>query len=220
MITHVFFDIDDTLFPSSEFAELARKQAIRAMIETGLPFMDSEKLYAKLIRIIKRHGSNYDRHFDVLCRELKVKNPARFIAAAVAAYHNAKTSILPYPEVPRTLLKLREEGYRLYVATNGSAVKQWDKLIRLGINLYFEEVFVSEEMGIEKSSKFFKKILGRLRIRPMQAVMIGDREKADVLSAKKAGMRTIRIQRQGKGKSRADRTIADFSRLATILKKL
>ena len=53
MVKHVFIDIDDTLFPTSEFAELARRKAIRAMIEVGLDG-DQEKLYGKLIKIIKR----------------------------------------------------------------------------------------------------------------------------------------------------------------------
>lgn len=222
MVTHVFFDIDDTLFPSSEFADLARKQAVRAMIETGLPFTDSERLYARLIRIIHAQGSNYGGHFDALCKELKIKRPARFIAAAVAAYHNAKTSILPYPEVPRVLLQLREEGYKLYVATNGNAIKQWDKLIRLGVALYFEDMFVSEEMGMEKSARFFQKVIRQLKCRPAQAVMIGDREDADIIPAKRAGWKTIRIRRGRyiQKVSQAGYTLTNLSALPSILKKI
>ncbi|MBD3417535.1 HAD hydrolase-like protein, partial [Candidatus Micrarchaeota archaeon] len=122
MVKHVFIDIDDTLFPTSEFAELARRKAVRAMIEVGLN-EGQEKLYRRLIKIIKKEGPNYDHHFDELCKELKVKNKAKYVAAAVGAYHAAKSSIQPYPEVPRTLMMLKEEGYRLYVATNGTAVK-------------------------------------------------------------------------------------------------
>ena len=144
MVKYIFFDIDDTLFPSSEFAELARKNAIRAMIEAGVD-EEAERLHEMLARIIKKRGSNYPNQFDELCRKLGVRRPARYVAAAVAAYHNTKTGILPYPEVPRLLIKLRESGYKLYIATNGNAVKQWDKLIRMGIEHYFEDVFVSKK---------------------------------------------------------------------------
>ena len=32
----ILFDIDDTLFPSSEFAEKARRSAVEAMVDAGL----------------------------------------------------------------------------------------------------------------------------------------------------------------------------------------
>ena len=217
VIKYIFFDIDNTLFPTREFAELARKNAIRAMIEMGLP-IDSIRLYEQLLLIIKKHGSNDSRHFNLLLEELKIKQPARYIAAAVAAYHNAKASILPYPDVPRTLLSLRESGYALYVATNGTAIKQWDKLIRLGIHHYFKEVFVSEEVGMEKNPAFFKRITQQLSILPGESIMIGDTEKSDILPAKEIGMKTLYIQRY-EGKIRKG-TITDFSHLLDILKKI
>ena len=210
MIKYIFFDIDNKLFPTSEFAQLARKNAIRAMIELGLQF-NADELYTKLLKIIERLGSNSDQHFNELLRELKVQRPERFIAAAVAAYHNTKTSILPYPEVPRVLLALREHGYKLYVATNGNTIKQWDKLIRLGIALYFEDVFVSEEIGKEKSKEFFDKVLSNLKIKPNECVMIGDKEDKDIVPAKATGMHAIK---------RGNNGINDFSDLLDILKKL
>ncbi len=220
-IKNIFFDIDDTLFPSSEFAELARKNAIRAMIEIGLE-QPQDKLYSMLLRIIKRKGSNYSGHFDDLCKELHIKNPSRYVAAAIAAYHNAKTSILPYPEVPRTLLKLREEGYKIYVATNGDSVKQWDKLIRLGIEHYFQDVFVSEEIGEEKSPGFFRKVLKRISAKPHECVMVGDREDKDILPAKSVGIKTIKVRRgkYAKGKTAAYIELKNLENLPAIIKNI
>jgi len=228
MVKAILFDIDDTLFPSSEFAELARRNAIRAMIEMGIGRGEKE-LYEALMGVIRRKGSNYPNHFDLLCRKLGVKRPSRYVAAAVGAYHNTKTAIQPFPTVPRTLLALREKGYRLYVATNGEATKQWDKLIRLQIALFFEDVFVSEEMGEEKSASFFRKVLkdlnsrpGTRGIRPADCVMVGDREDADIAPAKAVGIRTIRI-RTGKYSSTpssADFRIGEFSEIERILNSL
>lgn len=219
MIRHFFFDIDDTLFPTSEFAELARKNAIRAMIEQGID-SNPDRLYAMLMKIFDKKGSNYPRAFNELCAQLKIKRPARFIAAAVASYHNTKSSILPYPEVPILLLKLREQGYKLYVATNGDAVKQWDKLIRMGIELYFDDVFVSEEVGKEKSKIFFDYVLKHINADAKQCIMVGDREDADIVPAKKAGLKTVRIRRgkYSKGKTSADFDIKDLRELEKIVK--
>ena len=96
-IKHIFFDIDDTLLPTTEFAERARKNAILAMIRMGLN-QKPEKLYKLLINIIKQKGTNYPNHFNELCNKLKIrKNKAKYTAAAVMSYHSTKQSILPYP---------------------------------------------------------------------------------------------------------------------------
>ncbi|MBI5046156.1 HAD-IA family hydrolase, partial [Candidatus Micrarchaeota archaeon] len=187
-IKHLLFDIDDTLFASSEFSALARKNAINAMIAMGLDY-DYAFLNKKLSQIVLRKTSNYSYHFNDLCKELKVKNPSKFVAAAVAAYHDSKSAIQPFPEVPITLLKLKEKGYPLYIATTGNSVKQWDKLIRLKIALYFEEVFVSDQ----KNEQFYKKILKSLNTKPQNCMMIGDREDRDILPAKKLGIQTVRV---------------------------
>lgn len=217
----ILFDIDDTLFPSTEFAELARRNAIRAMIGMGMQKSETE-LYDLLMEIIRKKGSNYSKHFDELCKLLKIERPARYVAAAVAAYHNTKTSIQPFPGVPRTLLGLRDSGYRLFIASNGKAIKQWDKLIRLRIALYFEDVFVSGEVGQEKSPSLFKKILKTLDTNPRDCVMIGDREDADIAPARKAGIVTIRVK---KGKyadkqSSADYEISEFAEITEIMQSL
>jgi putative hydrolase of the HAD superfamily len=221
MMKYVLFDIDDTLFPSTEFSALARRNAINAMIGLGLK-VDYEHAISRLSAIIEKKGSNYEHHFDDLCRELKAERPARYVAAAVAAYHDTKTAILPFPTVPLTLLKLRQKGFRLYVATNGDPVKQWDKLIRLRIALYFDDVFVSEELGMEKGREFYQKLLKRLDAKPRDCVMVGDREDADIRPAKSVGMATVRILsgRYASVPSDADFVIKDMAELVSIVESL
>ncbi len=220
-VSYVLFDIDDTLFPSTEFSALARRNALNAMLSMGLK-SDFSSLSAALDSIIGKRGSNYQGHFDDLCRALKVAEPARYVAAAVAAYHDTKATIAPFPTVPLSLLRMREEGYRLYVATSGSSIKQWDKLIRLGVALYFEGVFVTDEMEEEKGPAFYRKILGRLEADPQECLMVGDREEADVAPAKAVGIRTVRML-AGKYSlvpTAADYAIKDMQELIGILEDL
>jgi len=190
-MARIYFDIDDTLFPSTEFAELARKNGIRAMVEMGLD-EEPENLYSMLMEIVERTGPNYTKHFDELCKKLNIKKPARYVAAAVAAYHDTKTSIMPFPEVPSVLLKLRESGHELYVASEGDEKKQWDKLIRLGVQWFFHGVFVTKR----KSLSFFREL--------EKGVVVGDHPIRDIEYARHAGHITVRVLRGKHAKEPSD----------------
>lgn len=215
----ILFDIDDTLFPSSEFSSLARRNAINAMISMGLD-LDYDDLRSRLDSIIAAKGSNYGRHFDDLLAEIGVVGGSRFVAAAIAAYHDTKTAIQPFPKVPMTLLRLRESGHRLYVATRGNGIKQWDKLIRLRLALFFGKVFVCQSE--EKDERFYRDIISQLGGEAKSCVMVGDREDTDIIPAKAAGMRTIRVigGKYSSVPTSADRSITDFGALTKIVQEL
>ncbi|MCX8167392.1 MAG: hypothetical protein N3E37_06110, partial [Candidatus Micrarchaeota archaeon] len=81
-IEAIFFDLDDTLFPTYLFAEFARRNAIRAMIQHGLK-ANLEEAYQKLLEIIKETGSNYGMHFNLLSAHFNGKVNAKIVAAGV-----------------------------------------------------------------------------------------------------------------------------------------
>lgn len=209
MIKAVLFDIDNTLYPSREFAELARKNAVSAMIRAGLDAGERE-IKKELEMVIREKGSNYPHHFDDVLRNFKVKNKEKYVAAAIAAYHDTKITILPYPEVPKVLLALRDKRTRLYIASEGLKIKQWDKLLRLQIAQYFDDVFVIDRKKGGKNADFYKKVAKRINLPPGECLMVGDKEDRDILPAKKAGFRTFRFFRGPYAAKRA-KTAADFS---------
>ncbi len=208
-IKWVFFDIDNTLFDSRKLATNARKNAVRAMIRAGLNARQG-KAYKKLTEIVKKYTANYPGHFDKLVAAYKVPKSkrAQIIAAGIGEYHNTKFKLLvPYPGIKRTLRRLRADGRRLGVITNGRAVKQWDKLIRLNVSGFFEVVVISEEVEVAKpKKKIFKIALKQAKCRPSDAVMIGD--KVEDMAAEKVGIRAIMF----KGKR--------FARLVNEIKKI
>jgi len=220
----LFFDIDDVLFPSTEFSHLARRNALNSMIELGLD-VKYEELARMLDRVIKDRGSNYTNHFDALLENagVVVGKRAKFVAAAVGAYHNTKAAIQPYPDVPLALLRLQGR-HPLYIASDGLAVKQWDKLICMKLALFFQEVFVSESLGVQKSPQFYRKIAQLVKAKPSECVMVGDREDKDIAPAKEAGWKTVRMRREGAkyaaGKTRADGEIKSLAGLGKVLEKI
>lgn len=202
------FDVDDTLFDSVTMVRMARLNAVKAMIEAGLPLADEREGYRLLMRVIRRYGSNYGKHFDRLLESLGVPWDPRVIAAGIVAYHDTKFACLKVdPDVIPTLITLRDRGYMLGIISNGRLIKQWEKIIRLGLHHYFHVVVVSEEVGSEKPDvRIFETALRRLGVRPFEAVYVGDRLDTDILGANRAGLVSVRIL---KGRYRRRRPAAE-----------
>lgn len=214
-IKAVLFDIDDTLFPSGEFAQRARKNAVRSMVEAGLAAKEGEA-YLALRKIVRKKTSNYQYHLDDLCAKFGQGGNSKIIAAGIGAYHRTKEGIAPFPKVRQTLLTLRKAGYRVYAASEGKSLKQWDKLCRLGLHNLVQGAFISEEVGFEKGRKFYGKVARELHLPPSAILMVGDREEKDILPAREAGMRTARVCKKG-AESKADICIRDVSGLLALL---
>jgi len=228
-IKAIAFDIDNTLYPTAEFIKLARSSAITAMIAAGLK-KDRKKVEEKLSKIIRKHSSNFPHHYDILLKEFRIKERERnkLIAHAVHAQHNAKLILQPYPDVPATLVRLRDEGFRLYAASDGFAVKQNEKLIRTGLFYKFHDIFITQDLKCPKNEDFFRKIIKLTGISAENFAMVGDRLDSDIKPAKKVGMHTIRILRgpyaamgddEGVG-ILADIELDDFTSLVEKLKGL
>ena len=166
----VFFDVDDTLLDTSTFAETARKAAIELMVDNGLP-LDKDEAYGVLKTIIRQKGSNYGKHFNILTEV-----------------------VLGHEDPIDTLIYLKSQGYRLGVISNGITIKQWEKLVRLNVYSFFDEVITSEEVGAKKPDKLIYDVaLRKMNGDPEKSIMIGNKFKEDALGAVNAGMSAILV---------------------------
>ena len=204
MIKGILFDLDDTLYNSSEFVEIARREAVKSMIDAGLN-IEFEEAMDILNKIIKDKGSNYGKHFDDLVKAVLGRYDPKIITTGIITYHNVKVALLrPYPHTIKTLIELKAMGLKLGVITDGLTIKQWEKLIRLGIVDFFDDVITSEEFGLGKPSiEFFEYGIKKMNLNPDETIYVGDRVDRDIIPAKKVGMRTIRIL-EGKYKDMED----------------
>jgi len=192
MIKAVFLDIDDTIYNTSEFAKLARRAALSAMIDAGLP-LSPEDAYKLLREIIKEKGSNYNKHLNVLTKRVFGEEKPLLIAIGMITYHNVKFALLRlFPNTMPTLIDLKSKGYKLGVISNGLTIKQYEKLVRLGLHHFFDFVITSEEAGVEKPDiAIYELAMKRMGCDPENSVMIGNNFKDDVLGALNAGMSAI-----------------------------
>jgi putative hydrolase of the HAD superfamily len=89
---------------------------------------------------------------------------------------------------------------------------------------YFSFLSFSDEIGVSKPNPLvFNKALNQLKCSPREIVHIGDREKNDVVGAKKNGMRAILFDRSlepEKTQTKADAKIYLLEELPNVIEKL
>jgi putative hydrolase of the HAD superfamily len=200
----VFFDIDDTMYDTSGFAKRARKAALNAMIDAGLP-LSPDEAYDLLREIIKEKGSNYDKHLNVLTKRVFGEEKPLLIALGMITYHNVKFALLRlFPETMSTLIHLKARGYHLGVISNGITIKQYEKLVRLGLYHFFDSVITSQEAGVEKPDiAIFELAIKTMGCKAENSVMIGNSFNDDVLGAIDAGMSAVFLTTKLKDSERA-----------------
>jgi putative hydrolase of the HAD superfamily len=228
----IFFDIDDTLYSTYEFSEMARENSIRAMIRAGLT-MPKEQIRAELDEIIAEFSSNYEHHFDKLLlripkRYYKGINPALLVSAAIVAYHDTKFRHLnTYEDAVEVLKLLYNTDLILGVITAGLTIKQAEKLVRLKVLPYLSPnaIFISDQIGISKPNvKLYQRACSDLNLRPTECMYIGDNPITDIDPPGQIGMITVRNRRSGRyldveGKFPPSYEIHNFWDLLDILRE-
>ena len=228
----VLFDIDDTLFSTTDFARRARANAVRAMLAAGLD-LPEELVLRELDEVIAEFSSNYDHHFDKLLQRLRPPGLARcsrslILAAGVAGYHDTKfRELAPFPDVVPLLTFLREAGLITGVITHGWSIKQAEKIVRLGLMPLLDPtaIFISDDIGISKPNpKLYQAALRDLGLRPEEVMYVGDNPEHDVAPPQSIGMVAVWARRaakhglEGTG-IKPDHVVDDFAELERILRE-
>ena len=228
----VLFDIDDTLFGTTDFAGRARKNAVRAMCEAGLD-LPVEEVERELAEVIAEFSSNYSRHFDKLL--VRLDSPLRegasaaiVVAAGVSAYHDTKfRDFAPFPDVIPLLADIKGAGLSTGIITHGWTDKQAEKLVRLGVvpHLDADAIFISDEIGISKPNpKLYETALARMGLEAREVMYVGDSPAHDVAPPKSLGMITAWAHRASKWTPKgeaeeATHEVANFDELRVILRE-
>jgi putative hydrolase of the HAD superfamily len=228
----ILFDIDDTLYSTTEFAASARRNAVRAMIDAGVE-LPEDVLLKELDEVLAEFSSNYEHHFDKLLQRLRPSslsrvNPALIVAAGVAAYHDTKfRELKPFDDVIPLFRDLKDAGLRVGIITHGWTVKQAEKLVRLKLVPYIDPkaVFISDQIGISKPNpKLYLAALRDLALEPAQAMYVGDSPEHDIAPPHSIGMITVWATRAARRTLAGtgivpDHTVANFAELRRILRE-
>lgn len=204
----LFLDVDDTIYSITDFARVARRNAVRAMIKAGLDITEEECL-RELEEVITEFGSNHDQHFDKLLKRLPSQmcvrqSPLIVKVAGIAAYHDTKSrDFSAFGDAMEVLRTLHARGLRLGVITAGMEVKQAEKIYRLGLHEIVEPrfLYITDCIGISKQNpKIFLRACQDAGAAPEECMYIGDNPVFDIDVPSRIGMSTILSRRGGKYK--------------------
>ena len=134
----------------------------------------------------------------------------------------ARESII-FPESVEVLTELKKRGKRLFLITNGVTEVQKGRLSRSPLKDFFEEVFISDEIGIEKPSpEFFKAVENGVKDCDKQkSIVIGDSLTSDIKGANISGISCVWLNAKNtelpKG-YKADYIITELKQVLDIIK--
>ncbi len=209
------------------------------MLKYGLK-VDFKTGLNMLREVVCEYGSNHSSHFNIFLKRVQSLDPNAMkgvseellVAAAVIAYHRVKVkNIKPFSDVVPFLVKTRETypDIKLGIITDGIPVKQFEKILRLRIEKYFDEIIISDEIGIRKPNpKLFSYALDKVKAKPEETLMVGDRVDKDIEPAKAIKIHTALIHRKTKydiesetlSKIKPEFEIQSLAELTPILEKL
>ncbi len=95
--------------------------------------------------------------------------------------------------------ELKDDGYDLYIVTNGVANTQKNRLTKSGLLPYFTEIFVSETVGHQKPKKeYFDYVLSHINETDKEKIiLIGDSLTSDIKGAMNAGLKSVWLNLKG-----------------------
>jgi putative hydrolase of the HAD superfamily len=192
MIRAVIFDLDNTLVDFMAMKEAAVTSAVRAMIDAGLK-IGPEEAKQKIYAIYREEGIEDQRVFDKFLVKQIGRIDYRIHAAGIIGYRRAREAALVlYPHVQLTMIELIKRGLKLAVISDAPRLQAWLRLCQLNLQNIFDVVITFEDTRRRKPDPApFRLALKKLKIKPAEAVMIGDWAERDISGAKSLGMTTV-----------------------------
>ena len=147
--------------------------------------------------------------------------PFRAQAAAVAEARHKQRNLweFTFPWVVETHEQLRDEGYRLSVVSNADGRVE-EELRNLEMRDYFERVYDSEVVGVEKPQPgIYELALADLGLQPEEAVFVGDMFHIDIWGANRVGIPGLHLDPLGLYEEWPGAHIQDLRQLPSWLKE-
>ena len=225
MIKNILFDLDNTLF---DFYASEKKALKKTLISLGL---EPDEF------MLKRYSEINDAHWKRLEKgeltrsEVKIGRYRQLFdefginasPEETTAYYEIKLSEEgDLMEGALELLKYLQGKYRLYVVSNGTLICQQGRMKNTGITEFFNDHFISQQIGFEKPQKeFFDYCFNHIQgFKKDETVIVGDSISADIIGGKNAGIKTVWFNPDGAKSDLPDYEIHSLSEFKDIIERM
>ena len=187
-IKAIFFDLYNTLVKSGDpEAHIIKEFGLKmSYLEDGLIYCGKTKNGS-----ISEFSKDIIGKLGINASEENLQKMKKIIA-------NELTIVKPFTDAEPALRTLKKQGYKLGLISNSwglgtEKVKKTSKILDL-----FDAMVFSHKTGKFKPNQgIFRECCRRLKIKPWQAIMVGDSTRSDVIGAARLGMRGILLNRTG-----------------------
>tara|TARA_B100001758_G_scaffold247943_1_gene268837 strand:- start:2345 stop:3037 length:693 start_codon:yes stop_codon:yes gene_type:complete len=199
---HIFFDLDRTLWDFEKNSHktllqlIDRFSLVKKGIDTPEEFIRRYKIHNEILWSLYRKDEISKeelrgKRFLLTMQEYGINDLqlAEDFGSSYIDESPYKTELFPFSH---EILSYLKERYTLHVITNGFQEVQLIKLKVSRLDVYFNIIITSEQVGVKKPNRrIFKYALKEANALSHESIMIGDDLIVDVLGAEKAGLTAV-----------------------------
>ncbi|TEA10745.1 Glyceraldehyde 3-phosphate phosphatase [Colletotrichum sidae] len=199
----VLFDLDNTIFDHYH----SLKSAISSIQSNfdGIEQHDTQDLISKYNASLQKAYNEYLKN-EITYEEADLKKVCLFFSEIgfpepdyekIIKFRNIykpayQSSRRATPDSVEILVRLREQGFRLAIVTNGQAIDQLEKADAIGVRHLVDKIITSEEAGCCKpETRLFHLAIQALGASTRNSYMVGDDVETDIKGGLNAGLNTI-----------------------------
>ena len=201
-IKHVLLDLDDTIL---DFHKSERIALSKTFLEFGIdPSESTLSLYSQINRECWQRLERLELTRDeVLCGRFAILFDRIGVVAderAVQARYEYNLSFeAHFLTGAEQMLEYLYGKYKLYIASNGTAIVQDRRIDISGIAKYFDGIFISQRLEADKPSpEFFRRAIAAMGD-PLrdEIIIVGDSLTSDIKGGEDAGIHTCYFNPRG-----------------------
>ncbi|HPE68418.1 MAG TPA: YjjG family noncanonical pyrimidine nucleotidase [Thermotogota bacterium] len=222
----VIFDLDNTLLNFDAAEEVALQMTFSSRgrelseMELELYRQINDKQWGRMQKKLQSKEETVVKRFEEFAE--KINLTGHDAAEINAQFLRHVTEPVEFePHALHVLQTLTQRGYKLALLSNGIKSVQHVRLERSGLHQFFPVFVTSEETGwLKPDPRIFHETCARAKVKPSEAIYVGDSYEADVLGARAAHMDVIWYQKKEATAPPDDRSVPvidDLRQLLSIL---